>query len=127
MRYAIIGSRNFADYELLKSVLDKHFISQIISGGARGADSLAARYAKESSISLLEFIPEWDKYGKTAGFIRNKDIVRASDIIIAFWDGESRGTKHSLDFASSLGKRCIVISSKPCNKNEKDDLWEILN
>ena len=57
MRYSVIGSREFEDYDLLEKTLDKHFIYQIVSGGAKGADTLAARYANENNIPLIEFIP----------------------------------------------------------------------
>jgi len=110
MRYGVIGSRSFLDFNLLKTVLDKHFISQIISGGARGADSLAARYAKDNNISLIEYLPDYTKYKKKAPFIRNKLIVSNSDVMIAFWDGISTGTKHSLDYAKSKKIKSIIIN-----------------
>jgi uncharacterized protein related to proFAR isomerase len=109
MKYGIIGSRTFSDYDLLTYVLDKHNISLIVSGGARGADSLGARYADERQIHKIIFSPDWDKYGKRAGFIRNKQIVNESDFIIAFWDLHSVGTRHSLDLAKKLGKLSIVV------------------
>lgn len=109
MRYAVIGSRTFFGYKLLKNVLDKHFISQIVSGGAKGADSLAARYANEHNIPLLEFLPDYHKYGKKAPFVRNKQIVQSSDIIVAFWDGHSAGTKHSIEHGKKLNKKIIII------------------
>lgn len=124
MRYGVIGSRTFDDYEKLKEVLDKHYISQIVSGGARGADSLAAKYAEEKSIPLLEFLPDYTKYGKKAPFVRNKLIVRASDVVIAFWDGQSNGTEHSLNFAKSLSIKCIIhqFDHIPIY-NKEIDLW----
>ena len=109
MRYGIIGSRSFLNYDLLKSVLVRHNISQIISGGAIGADSLAATFSKENDIPLVEYLPDYKKYGKKAPFVRNKLIVNSSDIIIAFWDLTSTGTKHSLDYAKSKKIRSIVV------------------
>ena len=106
----MIGSRSFNDYALMSQTLNKHFIYQIVSGGARGADSLGADYANEKNIPLLEFIPDFDKYGKKAPMIRNKDIIRASDIVVAFWDNISPGTRHALEFAKTLGKKTIIIS-----------------
>lgn len=101
MRLAVIGSRDFNDYELLKSEVDKicqqYNITTIVSGGARGADTLAERYANENQLELVVFKAEWDKYGRGAGFIRNKVIWDNMDICIAFWDGKSKGTKHSID------------------------------
>lgn len=77
MRYAIVGSRTFLDYEKFKISIDPHlpYIKQIISGGANGADSLAARYATENNIPLLVFEADWINNGKSAGMIRNKLIV----------------------------------------------------
>lgn len=93
----------------MKKVLDKHYISQIVSGGAIGADTLAARYAQENSLPLVEFFPCYTKYGKKAPFVRNKQIVQSSDIIIAFWDMKSTGTAHSLNYAKQLKKKSIVV------------------
>ena len=110
MRYAIIGSRTFNNYDVMYDVLERHYISQIVSGGAIGADSLASRYASEKSIPLIVFKPDWDKYPVTAGFVRNKQIIRAVDVVLAFWDGFSTGTKDSLDHAKKLRKKIIVIN-----------------
>lgn len=101
MKLAVVGSRDFNDYELLKSEIDKIKnilnIDTIVSGGARGADTLAERYANEYNLGKLIFLPEWEKYGKRAGFIRNTIIWDHADAIIAFWDGVSKGTKHTVD------------------------------
>ena len=104
MKLAVVGSRNFDDYEFLKKILNYHPCTQIISGGARGADSLAKRYATEHGIPIKEFMPDWDVYGKSAGYIRNEKIVDTSDELVAFWNGISRGTKHSLTLAENAGK-----------------------
>jgi len=110
VKIAVIGSRDFNDYNLLKSMLDpvKFKIGLIVSGGARGADSLAERYARENNIETLIFIPDWSK-GKSAGYERNKQIVEASDIIIAFWDGSSKGTQHSFKLAEKYNKKIKII------------------
>lgn len=101
MKLAIVGSRDFNDYELLKSEIDKlrtaHTITHIVSGGARGADTLAKRYAKENNIELVEHLANWNLYGKSAGYKRNVLIWQDSDMLIAFWDGQSKGTKQSID------------------------------
>lgn len=110
MKLAIVGSRDFNDYEFLKKILDYHRTAQndpctqIISGGARGADTLAKRYAAEHDIPIKEFIPNWDVHGKSAGFLRNEQIVEACDELIVFWNGMSRGTKHSMTLAEEAGK-----------------------
>lgn len=113
MKIAIVGSRNFNNYELLKDTILNKFdifdITEIVSGGATGADLLGAQFAKEYSIKLTEFLPDWTTYGKSAGYIRNKDIVNHADVVIAFWDGKSKGTKHSIDIAKKENKQCEVI------------------
>ena len=80
----------------------------IISGGARGADALGERFAKEHDIECVVYRADWNKYGKRAGFIRNHDIINACTHCVAFWDGESRGTKHDIDLCREQGKECIV-------------------
>ena len=111
MRVAIIGSRDFNDYELVKKTLDpvKDKITLIVSGGAKGADSLGDRYAQENSIPTEIFIPDWDKHGRGAGYIRNKEIVSNCDVVIAFWDGVSPGTQHSFKLSEQLNKPIKII------------------
>ena len=113
MKLAVVGSRDFNDYDLLKLKLDiihkRKSITLIVSGGAKGADSLAERWAKENRIELLIFLPDWDKYGKKAGYLRNEDIIKNSDAVIAFWDGESRGTLSSINLAKKYEKSCFIV------------------
>jgi hypothetical protein len=113
MKLAVVGSRGFNDYELLKSKLDKIHsvkpISVIVSGGAQGADSLGERWARENRIEILIFLPEWDKYGKSAGYKRNVQIIESADAVIAFWDGESKGTQHSINIAKEKNKPTAII------------------
>jgi ABC-type enterochelin transport system substrate-binding protein len=111
---AIVGSRTFNDYDTLSKITTKlvaHFnITKIVSGGAAGADTLASKYAKEHSIELVEFIPDWQLHGKSAGFKRNLDIVNNANVVIAFWDGSSKGTKHSIDISTTQQKTTIVVN-----------------
>ena len=117
MKLAIIGSRNFTDYNLLRKTLEEHWsdelygtwIKEVISGGAIGADRLGAKWAKENNVALTEFIPDWNKHGKAAGFIRNEDIIKNADVVLAFWDGASRGTANSLSIAKRLKKTTLII------------------
>lgn len=103
MKIAVVGSRTFQDYELLKrcleSVMKKYTIDVIVSGHAFGADALAERFAREKGIPTIIFNPDWDKYGKSAGFKRNVLIVNEADVVIVFWDGFSKGSKHTIDLA----------------------------
>jgi hypothetical protein len=105
MTVAIVGSRSFNDYSLLKKViLSKNFkITKIISGGAQGADSLAKRFANEYDIEFEEIVPNW-RLGKGAGIIRNKQIVQSCDVCFIFWNGKSKGTKSCLDFCIKFNK-----------------------
>ena len=113
MKLAVVGSRNFNDYDLLKSKLDqihsKKPINLIISGGARGADLLSEKWAKENNIETLIFIPDWNKYGKKAGYLRNEDIIKNCDAVVACWDGESRGTLSSINLAKKYNKSCLIV------------------
>ena len=110
MKVAVIGSRGFNKYDLLKSTLSTIDISLIISGGAIGADTLAEVYAKEKGIETKIFLPDWKKHGKKAGFLRNTDIINESELVIAFWDGTSKGTKDSINKAEKLNKRVLTIN-----------------
>src|SRR6218665_1340105 len=99
MKLAVIGGRNFDDYELVKTTLDAiPDITLIVSGGANGADSLGERYAGERGIPTKIFKPDW-KLGRHAGFERNKTIIDNAEHVVVFWDGKSYGTKHALKYA----------------------------
>lgn len=104
MILAVVGSRTFEDAYLVFRVLITYPISHIISGGARGADTLAIDYAEAMNIPYTIYPADWDKYGRSAGFIRNKDIVDNSDQVLAFWDGISKGTQHTLVYARKQNK-----------------------
>ncbi len=93
MRIAIIGSRSVAHscYQALCATVPIG-ASQIISGGAQGADALAAKYAQEHRLPLHEIRPDYEKYGKAAPLKRNLEIIAQADYVLALWDGVSRGT-----------------------------------
>lgn len=112
MKLAIVGSRTFNDYGKLSKFIYENFdvnqITHIISGGARGADSLGEKFAEEHNKYLVVFPAEWEKYGIRAGFKRNIDIINGCDKCVAFWDGKSRGTKNDIDLCKKNGKECKV-------------------
>ncbi len=112
MIFAVVGSRNFVDYDLLNKVLDEYrpFMIGIVSGGARGADTLATRYAIERGIPLVVHPADWNRHGKSAGFRRNKLIVRDADFMVAFPTKASKGTRHSIDLAREKGIGVRVIN-----------------
>ncbi len=105
MKLAIVGSREFSNYKYLEGLLTpiKESIEWIISGGARGADSLAERYAQNNKIPFLLFPANWDRYGKQAGFMRNQQIVDEADHMIAIPSPNSKGTRDSIRRAEIKG------------------------
>lgn len=112
MKLAIVGSRTFNDYDKLCSFIMENYdineITHIVSGGARGADRLGEKFAKEHGIQLIVHPAEWDKYGKRAGFIRNVYIIDDCDSCVCFWDGESHGTKHDIELCKEKNKECKI-------------------
>ena len=113
MTVAIVGGRNFHNRELLFEKMHqahkKHRFTGVVSGGATGADMLGAHWAEAVGLPLTEHFPDWEKDGKAAAFIRNALIVDDADIIIAFWDGESRGTIDTIKKAKAKGKLVYVV------------------
>ena len=79
-------------------------------GGAKGADTLAAQFATEMDIPLLVFKPDYQKYGRGATLVRNTQIIENADVVFAFWDGQSKGTKDSITKAKKLQKELYIIS-----------------
>lgn len=116
MRLAIVGSRVFEDYDLLCRWADfmVHGAKtiEIVSGGARGADSLARRYAGEHDVDYKEFPADWRRLGRRAGMIRNRQIVLRSDRVLAFWDGHSVGTRHTINLTAAMAKPVVVVTFK---------------
>lgn len=104
MKLAVIGSRGFNDFERLEKELDQLAISEIISGGAKGADSLARKYAEMRGIPIVEHLPQYNEFGRGAPLVRNKLIIQDCDQVIAFHDGKSRGTLHSISLAEKAQK-----------------------
>lgn len=120
---AIIGSRTFNNYSYAKkNILDiiqnnGISITKIISGGASGADKIAEIFASKYNIPIEVITANWYN-GKQAGVIRNTDIIKKSDYVIAFWDGESKGTLDSINKAKRLNKRLFIVKTSPENINE---------
>lgn len=110
MIVAVIGSRSFNDYDKLCNTLNDLNITEIISGGAIGADKLAERYANENNIPIKVFLPDWKKYGKSAGLNRNTEIIQECEMVVAFWDFNSKGTKNSIEKAEKLNKKILIIN-----------------
>lgn len=101
MRLAIIGSRSCPPIDIASYL---PFVPDIIvSGGAKGADTYAKEYALENDIPIVEFLPDYGEYGRKAPLIRNIQIVDNSDFVLALWNGTSRGTKFTIDYAEKRG------------------------
>ena len=115
MKLAVVGSRDFHDYawleQCLLSVTGDEMPEAVVSGGARGADELAGRFAGERGIPLVVVPAEWDRFGRSAGPMRNEKIVDLADVVVAFWDGRSRGTRDTLSRARRAGRRVVIF---PC-------------
>lgn len=107
MKIAIIGSRTCPEINIASYIEAKP--ESIISGGAKGADTYARKYAIENGITLIEYLPDYKTYGRIAPIIRNRQIIDACDSVLAFWDGKSHGTKQAIDYAKSQGKAVRII------------------
>ena len=105
---AVIGSRSFRDFNYMCTVLDELPIEHIVSGGATGADMLAIEYAKTRQLSWHVYRANWQQYGRSAGMRRNRDIVDAAELVVAFWDNTSAGTAHAINYARSTQTTVIV-------------------
>jgi len=113
----VAGGRDYTDYEHLSRVLfamaDVEFADKevsIVSGMAKGADRLAVRFAKDNYVDLYEFPADWHQYGKRAGAMRNAQMGDFSDGLLAFWDGQSKGTAQMISYMKKLNKFVHVIN-----------------
>lgn len=103
MKLLIFGDRRFNDYPLLKTIVDKFIfvqmgvIDSVISGKAKGTDTLGELWAKGQGLPVLGYPADWDTYGNAAGFIRNKEMAEVADVAIGFLAPESKGTRHMIN------------------------------
>ena len=117
VKVIIAGGRDYENYNELECVAD-HMLEKlmnthdivIISGGARGADAMAMRYANHRGFELIVMPADWNTHGRSAGYKRNAQMAEAATHLIAFWDGVSRGTKHMIDIAHSMKIKVHVSS-----------------
>lgn len=101
VKVAIVGSRGLQVSDLGKYLPDS--VTEIVSGGVKGIDTCAKEYALSNGLKLTEFLPEYEKYGRSAPLKRNITIIEGVDLVLAFWDGTSRGTKYVIDNCKSRG------------------------
>jgi hypothetical protein len=87
----------------------RHHITEFLHGGARGADRLAFRWAVRHHVRSHCFAADWERFGKAAGVRRNYQMAQAGDMLLAFWDGRSAGTRHLISCMQQLGKPVVVI------------------
>lgn len=110
MRVAVIGSRGLSVPNLEKYLPED--TTEIVSGGAKGVDTSAKEYALTHSLKLTEFLLEYDKFGRGAPLKRNITIIEYTDLVLAFWDGKSRGTKFVIDNCKERGIPVKVFLAK---------------
>lgn len=108
MKLAIIGSRSITKIDIEKYIPSG--VTEIVSGGANGVDSLAKDYAILHDIPYIEFSPDYARYKKGAPLKRNQLIAEYSDYCLAFWDGKSKGTKHAIECFNSLNKTIKIVT-----------------
>lgn len=116
MRLIVAGGRDFVNTQAMITVLmdlvERGKIDpnpELVCGMARGADILAFRLWKSANMQIHVFPAEWDTYGKSAGFRRNKEMGEFADAAVCFWDGESKGTKHMIDTMQRLNKPVYIV------------------
>jgi hypothetical protein len=111
-KIAIVGSRGFKNKKSLAKTMnelqEKYIITDIVSGGAKGADTLGVQWANKEKINTIVYLPEFKKH-KRAYHFRNRQIVVEADIVVAFWDGSSTGTKYTMNFTKTEEKELIVV------------------
>ena len=110
MKVAVIGSRNLTVANLEKYLPSG--VTEIVSGGARGVDTSAREYARAHGLPCTEFLPEYGKYGRAAPLKRNLQIIEYADLVLAFWDGESRGTAYVIRKCREMNVPCKVYMQK---------------
>lgn len=110
MRIAVVGSRTLAVEDLGRYLPAE--ATEIVSGGARGVDESARAYALACGLPLTELLPDYGQYGRSAPLRRNLEIVRRADLVLAFWDGSSRGTKFVIDACRRLGVPVRVFTPR---------------
>lgn len=114
MRTIIAGSRGITDYKVvlaaIRKAIEREQITptEILSGGAIGVDSLGEKFAHEFGMHVEYHLPDWDKYNKRAGLVRNEEMAKVADALIAIWDGKSRGTAHMIKIAQTHGVKTYV-------------------
>lgn len=113
MKVIVAGSRGIIDYSYVSQILRDHEdqITEIVSGTARGVDKLGEMFAEVNNIPVTRFPADWDKNGKGAGYIRNRQMAKYADMLIAIWDKKSRGTMNMIEEMNKLKKKVFVYEN----------------
>ena len=121
----IAGSRGFSNYKLLREQCNKFLREKrktsniiVVSGHARGTDTLGEKYAQDEGFTLEIYPAQWKKFGKRAGYRRNEQMAEVADALIAFWDGSSKGTKHMIDIMNEKNLLVRVVEYETNNKTQ---------
>ena len=113
MRVIVAGGREFDDEQRLHNVLslltNEYGFSQVVCGMARGVDMFGKHWADLNNLPVVEFPANWNRYGKSAGYKRNLEMAENADMLIAVWDGKSKGTGHMIDIAKTKGLKVIIL------------------
>ena len=103
----ICGSRSIKNLQISRYIRPES-CAAIVHGGAMGTDAIADSWAKANDIETVVYKPNYKVYGKRAPLVRDEEMVEFADVTIAFWDGKSRGTKYTFDYAKKLGRKVII-------------------
>ena len=116
MKIIVAGSREYSNKKKVFRILDFLYAAnpniEIVSGLAKGPDSYGKEWAEKNGVTVHKFPANWNKYGKSAGYRRNEEMAKFSQILLAFWDGESRGTMHMINLAKKHGLKVKVYINK---------------
>jgi len=112
VRVIIAGSRTCTDFKLVESAIaaSGFVITRIISGGAKGVDQAGEQWARQKDIPIERFDPDWKRFGRGAGPMRNRKMAQNADALIAIWDGKSKGTQNIIDLAKHQGLEVFVYT-----------------
>lgn len=133
MRIIVAGSRDVTESEVraaLHACPWIGFVSAVVSGTARGADTFGERWAQENNIEITRFPADWDKHGRRAGPIRNEVMAKNAEGLVAVWDGKSRGTHSMIDLAAKHGLRIMIFRTDTKMVDDRlpsgpiADIWE---
>lgn len=107
MKLAIVGSRDIKNIFIAEYLPTD--VTEIVSGGAKGVDTIAKNYALSHNLKYTEFLPDYKAYGRAAPLRRNDEIIEYADEVLAFWNGKSRGTKYVIERTKALGKKVGIV------------------